>query len=366
MNHCRWALLTLATVLLSVLAAVDANAHTGFGMVVDREGRVVFLDSGRSKVWRIEKDGSLVEIASGMHGNTLSQDSHGNLYFQNFNQTTWRLAPDGSLTRVKMPARTADAGAFGSLDEVLAVDDDGNLYVSSGNDFYQQSPQLLKITPAGDVVAIAGGAPGHVDGTGATARFSQIRSAAWGPDGALYVADGNSIRRVTLDGRVTTLAGGRLPGQRELAGALEAGRWRPDRDGTFHRIFGIAVDFEGAVYAADSDNFRIVRIQRDGSVETIRRTRLPWKPAGVAAANGEVYVLELMFAPGPGPVRELFTTHRVVRLSADGRSKTLATVGGGGGYWIGGVFGTGLLGVWLFTRRRRRKAAALRPAAIQA
>lgn len=338
--------------------APGARAHAGFGMVVDKQGRVIFLDSTRSRVWRIESDGKLTELASGKHGNTLAQDTHGNLYFQNFNQTLWKLTPDGILTQVKMPAREGTRGAIGSLDELIAVDGDGNLYVSSGNDFYQRSPQILKITPQGEVLLLAGSAPGNADGRGREARFTHIRSAAWGPDGALYIADGRRVRRVTLDGEVTTVAGTLRARSDDAPTALENGPWlRNDNPKEFGRLLGIALDEQGNIFVADPDNFRICRIGKDSSLTTIHRTGLPFKPAGVAVSAGNVYVIELKFVPLP-LIADWFDTHRVRRIAPDGSATTVATVGGGGGYIVAAFVAAIALGSWRLQRRHRRKKEA--------
>ncbi|HVS08816.1 MAG TPA: hypothetical protein VMS76_03005 [Planctomycetota bacterium] len=349
-----------AAALLSALASSPAQAHVGFGMAVDREGRVVFLDSLRSRVCRIEPDGSLTVLAEGKHGNGLVRDGHGNLYVQHANQSLWRIAPDGSVSEVAMPARNAAPARVGAPDECVAVGDEGNLYVSAGNDFYQRSPQLLRIAPSGEVMLIAGGEPGFADGRGGEARFGHISSAAWGSDGALYVADAGHVRRVTLEGEVTTLAGANQAGVGPGPSALEEGPWRRgDPSAGFGRLFGIAVDERGVVYVADADNFRVCRITSDGSVSTAHRTRWRWKPVGVAVAPGGLFVMERMFVPLPGILEGWFETHRIVRVASDGSTETLVSLGGGAGYVIAGALVTIALVVLLVARpvlRRRRGA----------
>lgn len=50
------------------------------------------------------------------------------------------------------------------------------------------------------------------DGVGTEARFNRANAGAFDPSGNLYVADGNTIRKVTPSGAVTTLAGSANPG----------------------------------------------------------------------------------------------------------------------------------------------------------
>lgn len=96
---------------------------------------------------------------------------------------------------------------------------------------------------------------GYVDG--ASARFSRPASLAIGPGGALYVADAgnNALRRVRMDGTVSTVAG-KPDGE-----ARRGGR------GTFARLgapAAIAVDAEGNVYFTDSKHLQ--RLSPGGSV----------------------------------------------------------------------------------------------------
>lgn len=109
------------------------------------------------------------------------------------------------------------------------------------------------------VELVAGGT--HHDGAAANAAFSDIFGMAWDSRGGLVVADaGNhAIRRISQNGQVTTLAG---------AGALG---WR-DGPGTLARFrspSGVAVDRDGAVWVADSDNHCLRRIGPDGTVSTV-------------------------------------------------------------------------------------------------
>ncbi|MBA2704317.1 MAG: hypothetical protein H0U60_10740 [Blastocatellia bacterium] len=53
---------------------------------------------------------------------------------------------------------------------------------------------------------LAGGAYGQQDGKGAAAKFSSVGGMAFGPDGSLYLTDGAAVRKVTMDGVVTTVA----------------------------------------------------------------------------------------------------------------------------------------------------------------
>lgn len=140
-----------------------------------------------------------------------------------------------------------------------AVDAAGDLYVVDAD-----AHAIRKVTPDGVVTTYAGklGEAGSADGDLATARFNDPVALAIGRDGTMYVADaGNhTIRTITPGGTVTTLAGtvgesGRVDGAR--ADARFAGLW------------SIAVDAAGTVYVGEEDSGAIRTVTPDGTVTTI-------------------------------------------------------------------------------------------------
>jgi hypothetical protein len=90
---------------------------------------------------------------------------------------------------------TGSAARFGSPQGV-AVDGNGNIYVSDTGNFI-----IRKMTPKGVVTTFAGqaGQRGNDDGIGGNARFNHPRSIAVDGTGTVYVADQNTIRRLSPD-----------------------------------------------------------------------------------------------------------------------------------------------------------------------
>ncbi|HKR67053.1 MAG TPA: Ig-like domain repeat protein [Thermoanaerobaculia bacterium] len=131
---------------------------------------------------------------------------------------------------------------------------------------------IRKITPEGEVTTIAGvaGSRGTTDGRGAAARFRGPTGIAIDRDGALYVADteNDSIRKITTSGFVATFAGGSL-NPGKSDGPVTAAR--------FYRPSAIAIDSDGTLYIADAMNLTIRKITPDGVVTTI---------AGLAGRSG--------------------------------------------------------------------------------
>jgi sugar lactone lactonase YvrE len=154
----------------------------------------------------------------------------------------------------------------------LAFDPAGNLYVvDSGN------VTLRRIAVDGTVTTIAGtaGQAGHVDAIGPSARFAGPRGLAIFGGQRLVITDVNdhTIRQMDLTtGAVSTLAGTAFA-QGAVDGLGPAAR--------FDAPIGVTVDTAGVVYVADTNNHMIRRISPNGAVTT-----LAGQPDPVGATDG--------------------------------------------------------------------------------
>ena len=336
-------IVVLLCAIASVLPTARAEAHEGWGIVVDAAGRVYFGDIPANIIWRISKEGNLERVAHGKHSHALVLDSAGNVYGTNPHPTlpirsVWKLSADGHLTDLIAPTENFPLGL-----QSFIMDGAGNMY--SVNARNAQTPELLllKRSPDGEVITLAGSTVGYADGTGAQAKFAGIDGMAWGPDGILYVADGPYVRRVALDGTVTTLG----------AGPLTQRRWDED-------LLGIAVNASGEVYAADHANRRILKISGAGAVSIVVRTGSLWAPTGIVVAGDGLYVLEHLRMPmailgdlALGPYI------RVRKVSGDGSVTVLARIWGRRSFAAGGVMAAVVAVIvaaaW-FRRRRSQRA----------
>ncbi|GAB5526058.1 MAG: hypothetical protein Roseis2KO_39300 [Roseivirga sp.] len=149
---------------------------------------------------------------------------------------------------------TGEGASFRSI-EHMTLDDTGNLYVTSLS-------RVTKITPQGVVTTIAGdGIQSYKDGTGTEASFMNAYGIVIDSQRNLYVADGGShtIRKITQEGIVTTLAGKNQRGHQD--GTLS--------DAFFSVPFGLAIDADDNLYVSELDNPRIRKITPDGKVTTV-------------------------------------------------------------------------------------------------
>jgi len=314
-------LLLLLLVPAAVLHPTRAEAHEGWGIVVDAAGQVYFGDIPANIIWKISTNGTVERVALGKHSHALVLDSAGNVYGTNPHLTlpirsAWRLTPNRQLTDVIPPTRDFPLGF-----QSFIMDGAGNVYSVNARNAKTPELLLLRRSPDGTITTLAGSTVGHADGNGSHARLMGIDGMAWAPDGALYVADGPYVRRVAMDGTVTTLG----------AGPLTERKWDED-------LLGIALDAGGNVYAADHANRRILKITSGGVVSTVVRTGLLWTPTGIAVARDGFYILEHLRMPlailgdlAVGPYV------RVRRVSGDGAVTELARIWGGRSVAAAGV-----------------------------
>ena len=315
MSPTRPLLYAVALALCTLLPAA-VSAHPATGIVVDARGRIHFSDL--ETVWRLDASGRLTIFRPAVHGrhvHELSIDKDGNVYggdvtyepsTNKWIEAIWRRTPDGR-EETYLVAPTSDPPRGVSIWRDTA----GNTYYVEQDRHTNRETRILKRTPHGEVLTLAGGAYGHADGRGTQARFQSIGGLAFGPDGALYVTDEGDLRRVGLDGDVRTLARG-------LEEVL------PDDTQTgYGGLMGLAVDADGNVYVADYGRRRVLRVAADGKVSRVVRAEAPWSPTGVATTrDGRVLVLEVGFT-----LPNVFNGPRVCELAPDGTLKVLATVG---------------------------------------
>jgi hypothetical protein len=138
----------------------------------------------------------------------------------------------------------------------LAVDLAGNVFVADSSYTYSR---ILKVTPAGEVSVYGGGGYGFADGPGSSARFAAPSDVAVDDFGVVFVLDrgNNRVRRIGTDGVVTTFAGsgtyGYADGPRDVA--------------QFSSPTAILADADGTLLVGDS--VRIRRVALDGAVTTV-------------------------------------------------------------------------------------------------
>ena len=197
---------------------------------------------------------------------SVSSDGTGSLYVSDASaQTIQKVTADGKVTLIAgstgQSGNANGAGAAARFNQpgALVAASDGSLSVSD-----TANHLLRSISTAGDVTTLAGSTAGSglADGTGTAASFSSPVGIARTTAGVLYVADSlnHTIRKVTSGGVVTTFAG--TAGSAGSADGTGTGA-------QFNRPTGLAVDAAGNVYVADAGNHTIRKVTVAGVVTTL-------------------------------------------------------------------------------------------------
>lgn len=205
----------------------------------------------------------------------------------------------------------------------VAVGRDGSIYVAD-----TRNHRIRRVDPNGIIQTIAGGgqpSDGIGDGELATAAsLEEPWGVAVGSDGSLYIADHGQdrIRRVDPEGLIQTVAGGGNP-------ADGLGDNGPAKRARLNRPNGVALDTDGNLFIADTENHRVRRVGPDGTIVTVAGTSLVGltpdatpaiearlsRPTGIAVApDGSLVIADA-------------GNKRIQRVRPDGK---IATVAGGG------------------------------------
>ena len=280
-----------------------------FGVALDALGNVFVADRGNNTIRKITPAG-VVSTFAGTAGS--SGSTNGN----------------GATARFNSPSG-------------VALDGSGNVYVVE-----VQTSTIRKITPTADVTTFAGlsGVNGSVDGTGAAARFFAPFCIATDTAGNIYVSDTNNyvIRKITPAAMVTTLAGAVLTaGTADGTGAAAR----------FEDVRGLVVDGAGRLIVADrgNHNIRAGSPPSSGLIPGITIPRLVPSGASVVDARalaeqtggGVIVAISGSYAVKPGSGGQALVTPNytnpqpynlsyVVRLLANGQPDPAFTSAPGG------------------------------------
>ncbi|WP_299057058.1 T9SS type A sorting domain-containing protein [uncultured Polaribacter sp.] len=227
------------------------------------EGVTVTTIAGNGE--RGDTDATIGTEASFASPKDLVFDSNGNLFVTDSeNHRIRKISPSGAVTTFAGSTRgfldaTGTAAQFYSPSGIT-IDASDNLYVT---DKFNHS--IRKITPTGVVTTVAGdGTDGRDDGNGTSAKFSIPNDLVIDSNGDLIVADtGNRlIRKVTMTGEVTTIAGD----------PTYYGQGYVDAQGTaakFTNPVSIAFRQDGNLIILDSEINRVRMMTPDYTVSTI-------------------------------------------------------------------------------------------------
>ncbi|MBZ5623596.1 MAG: IPT/TIG domain-containing protein [Acidobacteriia bacterium] len=260
-------------------ASVSPTAVT-----VDRLGNIYF--SSRQSVFLLDVKGTLTRVAgtsrAGFSGDGgpavnaqlnnpkgLALDGAGNLYIADTNN--WRVrrvSTAGVITTIAGIGNeyggypnwgdggpAVKAQLFGPVG--VAFDSADNLYIAEGM-------SVRKVSPEGTIRTVAGGGIGRYgDGDGGPATQAVVNPIAIAVDSNhIYIAEYAWVRQVSPEGIISTVAGTHSQG-------AYTGEGGPATKAAFFNIEGLSLDEKGNLYIADTGHFRLFRVATDGTISTV-------------------------------------------------------------------------------------------------
>jgi hypothetical protein len=238
--------------------AVNASLYHPGGTAVDAKGDIFIADSGDNVVREVTPAGVIRRIAgTGIAG-------------------LGYAGPSG------FPA------ALSSLDhpQNVAVNAQGDVFIA---DTYNN--RVVKVTPQGQVVTVAGDGVAGYSGDGRLAAFAELNEPtglAVDADGNLYIADSanNVIRRVDAKtGIITTVAGDYAADKANGGLGGFSGDGGPATSAQLNDPQGVALDGAGDLFIADTFNNAIREVTPAGIISTVVNSASAG--GGIPSAGGE-------------------------------------------------------------------------------
>jgi sugar lactone lactonase YvrE len=246
-------------------AATSARVLWPAGLTFDRNGTLFLADAGNHRVRSISRQGMITTVAgwgpigvAGFLGDggratearlswpkDVAIDSAGNLYVADTGNNRVRVVTPSGVISTLVGEETATQL---NLPSGLAIDGLGNIYISDTENY-----RIRRVSRDGIVTTVAGtGTRGHSgdNGPAIQAQLNYPTGLKFDRAGNLYIADGASVRRVTANGTISTVAGTGVLGYSGDGGPARAamlGAW------------GLAFDNSGNLYVADPWN-AVIRV----------------------------------------------------------------------------------------------------------
>jgi len=281
--------------------ATAAQFNWPMGLAVDRSGNIFIADASQNhRVRRIDAATGIVNTIAGTGQSGYSGDG-------------------GPATQAQLNMLDGSS---------LAVDPQGNVYVlDAGNQ------RVRRIDTSGIITTVAGNGAAGFSGDGgpaANASFNFSRSGwpsaslAVDSPGNVYVLDwyNNRIRRIALDGRVSTVVGGGSLAPDDGVAANQASVF----------LAAIAVDRQDRLLF--THGARIWRVEPNGLLTRLAGTGTPGlSPDGVLARNASMIPIQISVAPDGGIFVSERSAKRIRRI--DPVTGVLTTAAGIGPATIG-------------------------------
>jgi sugar lactone lactonase YvrE len=271
--------------------AVQAQLGLPSSLVFDMQGNLYIADTYNDRIRKVNaSDGKILTVAGGA-GNGYAGDG-------------------GPATAARMNCPTG-----------VAVDAQGNIYIAD-----RDNNRVRRVAVAdGMITTFAGTGTGGYSGDNGDAKSAQLNkptNVVLDAQGNVYIADSlnHRIRKVATDGKITTVAG--------LGTNGSAGDNGPATAAQLNSPIGLAIDGQGNLFIADTNNHKLRRVNAEnGVITTLAGTGTRGSNGdGGDARNAQLGAPEGVWVDPQNNVIIADTFNdRVRRISAsDGRISTIA------------------------------------------
>ena len=269
-------------------AATNARLNYPYGVAVDASGNLFIADSNNGRIRKVNVNGIITTVAGGganypgnggaatnavLYAPTgVAVDASGNLFLADaINNLIRKVDVNGIITTVAGGGANyganypGDGGA--AIDARLnypsgvAVDASGNLFIAD-----TRNSVIRKVDVKGIITTVAGNGSQGYSGDGGAATNASLNGptgVAVDASGNLFIADSNNyrIRKVNVNGIISTVAGNGVYAYSGDGGAAT--------NASLNYPSGVAVDASGNLFIADKNNNRIRKVDVAGLITTV-------------------------------------------------------------------------------------------------
>jgi sugar lactone lactonase YvrE len=329
-------------------AATNATLNGPTGVALNTSGDLFIADRQNNRIRKVSTNGTITTVAGNGSGyfsgdsgsatnaalnwpNGVVVDASGNLFIADQNNCRIRKVNiNGIITTVAGNGNPTYSGDGGSATNAalyfpagVAVDGSGNVFIADSD-----NNRLRKVSANGIITTVAGNGTRSFSGDGGAATnatLSEPTGIGADASGNLFLTDWLNcrVRKINANGTIVTVAGSASMGFSGDGGAAtNAALYSPN---------GVAVDSNGNLFIADSDNNRIRKVNANGIITTVAGNgNASFAGDGGAATNAS---LNFPYAIALDTNANLFIADyvgkRICKVNAGG---VLTTVAGGGTY----------------------------------